>query len=778
MKKTFLCLVLVLLALPGFSQAPLQQRIQLETDSGILSQMNEMGIALDEGTFRDQLLTIELAQSQVAQLQQQGIALQVLIPDMTAYYLQRNRGLEKAAVKRRAVAGDWPVPDDFVLGSMGGFLTYDEVLMHLDQMQAKYPHLISAKQPINSQTTHEGYPLYWVRISDQPNENEAEPEVLYTALHHAREPNGMMAVIYYMYYLLEHYDTDANIKDLVDNRELYFVPIVNPDGYLYNQQISPNGGGSWRKNRRNNGGTFGVDLNRNYGYMWGYDNSGSSPYPGEDTYRGTEAFSEPETQMIKAFCEAHEFKIALNYHTYSNLLLYPWGYTADELTDDEAVFNTFAGYMTEENHYTYGPGSTTIYPSNGGSDDWFYGEQSTKEKILAYTPEVGSSDDGFWPAMDRIIPLCQATMLQSLRAAQFAGDFVLTQDQSPDIWSDNTGYIRFSLQHLGLETGGSYTVSVQPLDAHLEAPESKTLQGLETLEKVYDSIPYTINGLQNGQEISYVLTTQNGDVIQKDTLTKVYGHAVVVFEEPGEDLNNWTGNWGLSNSQYVSGPSSITDSPQGNYGNNQNNELILKTPVDLSDAIYALLNFNAKWDIEAGWDYARISVSDNNGASWIPLEGKYTHSGNQNQGGNAPLYDGTQNEWIRESVNLQACLGKEVLFKFVMYSDNYTTGDGFYFDDFYVTVVDNTVGTRPVSLPSSFGLHPNPACETVWVSGLHSGVTHLVLLDATGQQILQKERAGAEERMQMDVSALKAGLYFCCFKQKSRLIATRKLVIQ
>ncbi len=120
-----------------------------------------------------------------------------------------------------------------------------------------------------------------VKISDNPNVNETEPEVLYTALHHAREPVGAMQMLFYMYYLLENYDNDPFIQALVDNTEMYFVPVVNPDGYVYNQTTNPNGGGMWRKNRRNNGsaGLYGSDLNRNYGYMWGYDNNGSSPYP-------------------------------------------------------------------------------------------------------------------------------------------------------------------------------------------------------------------------------------------------------------------------------------------------------------------------------------------------------------------------------------------------------------------------------------------------------------------------------------------------------------------
>ena len=176
--------------------------------------------------------------------------------------------------------------------------TFDEVLIELDSMRLLYPSLISAKQSIG--TSIEGKDIWIVRISDNPDVDEQEPEVLYTALHHAREPQSMMTLMYFMYYLLENYGTDPEATFLVENRELYFVPVLNVDGYLYNQQTNPNGGGFWRKNRHNNGdGSFGVDLNRNYGYQWGYDNTGSSPNPSNNTYRGTAPFSEPETQAIR-----------------------------------------------------------------------------------------------------------------------------------------------------------------------------------------------------------------------------------------------------------------------------------------------------------------------------------------------------------------------------------------------------------------------------------------------------------------------------------------------
>ena len=161
-----------------------------------------------------------------------------------------------------------------------------------------------------------------VKISNNPDVNEDKPEILYTALHHAREPMGMMQMIYYMYYLLENYGTDPEVTYLVNNREMYFIPVVNPDGYEYNRQTDPNGGGMWKKNRRkNDDGTYGVDLNRNYGpyIYWNAPNGGSSINPATDLYRGASPFSESETSAIRDFLSKKNFKNATN-----NRISNPW----------------------------------------------------------------------------------------------------------------------------------------------------------------------------------------------------------------------------------------------------------------------------------------------------------------------------------------------------------------------------------------------------------------------------------------------------------------------
>ena len=133
-------------------------------------------------------------------------------------------------------------------------------------MALQYPDLISQKAPISDFETFEGRPIYWLRMSDNPNVDEDEAEMLYDAAHHAREPASVSSLIFYMWYLLENYETNFEVQSILDNTELYFVPVVNPDGYVFNEITNPDGGGLWRKNRRaHEDGNFGVDNNRNYG---------------------------------------------------------------------------------------------------------------------------------------------------------------------------------------------------------------------------------------------------------------------------------------------------------------------------------------------------------------------------------------------------------------------------------------------------------------------------------------------------------------------------------
>ncbi|MBK7856091.1 MAG: zinc carboxypeptidase [Bacteroidetes bacterium] len=341
MKTLYKIIFFTFLFNSAFAQQEKYSRVKVWLTNKNITELASLGIDVTEGDHRPGVWFItEMSQSELNRLKQASFKTDVIVDDVKAFRIQQKPSPKRTAAFPCATssAPDYPQPQNFTLGSMGGFFTYQEMLDMLDSMASKYPNLITVKQPINALTTNDGNQLLWVKISDNPNTNETEPEVLYSALHHAREPAGLSNLIYYMWYLLENYSTITEIQSLVDNTEMYFVPCVNPDGYQYNELTDPLGGGFWRKNRLDNlDGTFGVDPNRNYGYNWGFDDTGSSPFTGDETYRGTNPFSEVENQTMQDFCNAHEFKLAFNYHTFGNLLIYPWGYIPDFYTPDSAL---------------------------------------------------------------------------------------------------------------------------------------------------------------------------------------------------------------------------------------------------------------------------------------------------------------------------------------------------------------------------------------------------------------------------------------------------------
>jgi hypothetical protein len=420
MKKLFMILVFCIF-IPFFSFILIAQSLDVIEkyskvkisiqDRSDLNELQQAGLSLEGMKLEEQSVEIIMSEREIMKLKNLGFSYEVLIDDISKYYQERSRRTESEMKKLEREMKEKYSSGGFGFGSMGGFYTYDEVVAELDTMRMLYPSLITAKYSIG--TTLEGRTIWAVKISDNPDVNEGEPEVFYNALIHAREPAGMMAVIYFMYHLLENYGSDPEITYLIDNRELYFVPCINVDGYEYNYQMSPNGGYMWRKNKRDNNGnsTFeeeydGVDLNRNFAYMWGYNNIGSSPNPSDETYRGSGPFSEPETQVISDFCNSRNFKLTINFHTYSNLLLYSWGYINTPTPDNDWFFECSSNMVTF-NGYLNGQSYTTLYEVNGSADDWMYGEQVTKPKIFAMTPEVGNDNDGFWPIPERIFPLAE-----------------------------------------------------------------------------------------------------------------------------------------------------------------------------------------------------------------------------------------------------------------------------------------------------------------------------------------------------------------------------------
>jgi len=666
-------------------------RIRLDYNLSNMAILTKIGVPTEDISFEKASMTLELSEYDLEKLTTQGIPYTILIPDLSKYYTERNQGVDiKKITQVYKARDDYQVPEGFELGSMGGYFTYNEMIAHLHLMAQQYPNLVKPLDTLEGGLTHQGRPLLWMKISDNPlTDEDNEPEVLYTGAIHAREPISISLLIYFMYYLLENYENDPEIQHLLNYHELYLIPCINPDGYIYNETTNPDGGGMWRKNRRNNGnGTFGVDLNRNFGYQWGYDNTGSSPIPGSDTYRGPAAFSEPETQLVRDFCIQHNFQMCLNYHSYGNLMLYPWGYI-NVASPDETALKANAMLMTLENHYSSGRPGQLLYNTNGDANDWMYGDQTTKPKIFAYVPEVGSTAEGFWPEAARIIPLCSENVLPCLRAVQLAGTYAgLTCPRNMPVSGTNIN-ISFSITRMGA-TPAQYTVWVEAVTPNfLSTGNPVNFMGMSLQETRQGSIPVTLSDcMLNGEEIRFNLCLSDGLYLRKEEISWFYGQKSQIFNDPASNLSNWTTNlWGPTTQKYVSPPSCLTDSPGGNYQNSQINDITLSQFLDLTRYVAADISFSAQWKLEPAWDFVQLKISTD-GINWTPLSGNYTKPGGESQATGEPVYDGTQTAWITENIDITDFCGHPVKFRFTLESDGSVAWDGFYFDDFRVNAID------------------------------------------------------------------------------------------
>ncbi len=260
-------------------------------------------------------------------------------------------------------------------------------------VRARLDGLVAAGRPVTVDSigaSWEGRPILAVKVGS-PTDAPERPNVLYLGAHHAREWISVEMTLRLLAYLLDSLPATPGGAALLAARDVWVIPVVNPDGYQYSFEAER----LWRTNRRANAdGSFGVDLNRNYPGFWGYDDIGSSAVTTAETYRGPAAGSEPETQAIMAFHAAHPPAVAISYHSYTNLILYPYGHASGRLAPDAPAFAMLAGTplapairdgLPETARPTYHPGpGWQLYPTNGEYTEWAYRAHGT----TAFTVEL------------------------------------------------------------------------------------------------------------------------------------------------------------------------------------------------------------------------------------------------------------------------------------------------------------------------------------------------------------------------------------------------------
>jgi hypothetical protein len=328
------------------------------------------------------------------------------------YVLVEATRQEKKAIEALGLSASEPAgPDATILAFPAAdeaYHDYAEMVADLQQAASGHPDIFSL---FSIGTSYEGREIWAGKISDNVGADEDEPEVLFTHHQHAREHLTVEMALYTLHMLTDEYGLDQQITDLVNSREIWMVFDLNPDGGEYD--IATGTYRSWRKNRQpNTGSSFvGTDLNRNWGYKWGCCGGSSGSFSSE-TYRGAAPFSTPEDDLVRDFVNSRvvngkqQITVAIDFHTYGELILWPYGYTfadvpLDMTQDDRDAMATMGQAMAATNGYTPQQASD-LYIADGSIKDWLYGNH----RIMPYTFEmypVTSGQGGFYPG-DEIIP--------------------------------------------------------------------------------------------------------------------------------------------------------------------------------------------------------------------------------------------------------------------------------------------------------------------------------------------------------------------------------------
>jgi len=271
--------------------------------------------------------------------------------------------------------------------------TPQEVQTELQAFAQSYPAIAQLESVGKSL---EGRDIWAIKISDNVAQHETdEPTVFFNSMHHAREVMTTEVGMDTVEYLLKNYGSDQRVTNWVNNTEIWVMPMFNVDG---NNKVW-SGDSMWRKNVR---GGYGVDINRNYTYAWNTCNGSSGSQFAQD-YRGPSAGSEPETQVMMAFVARIKPVFSISYHSYSELVLYPYGCDGEHTpTMDivEPLGQKMAGLIqSDSGNGGYDPGTPweLLYAVDGGDIDWMYHDQ----QVIPYVIELNSTSQGFQPSYDR-----------------------------------------------------------------------------------------------------------------------------------------------------------------------------------------------------------------------------------------------------------------------------------------------------------------------------------------------------------------------------------------
>ena len=516
---------------------------------------------------------------------------------------------------------------------MGSYHTFAQIQSMLQNIASSYPSITSL---YSIGTSYEGREIWCLEITDNPGVDEGEPGVFFMGVHHAREWPGAEICLYIANQLTSQYGSNPDITNVVNNRRIWIVTCMNPDGYYYCHDL----GNDWRKNRHYfpEFGTYGVDLNRNYGGSsdgdiwgaWGSIGSGSVTHgPGEEIYCGPGINSELETQAIRNVFLENDICASITWHTYQETVMWPWGYKPGPAPDSSylaSVGTQIAQRITQQDGSgTYTPQqSCVLYPTTGDTTDWAYGygQYVQGRATFAYTIEACAD---FHPSASYLDQICTENFhgaLYLLQEAENIRDTVMPRVMPPVV------------DEMINDSDGNYVVSWEEQNPNA-----------------------------------------NPDYFQLDEMT---GLSVSTDgAESGSGL--WTlDGFALSTSRYHSGSYSY----KSRHSNADVSAMTTLNPIPITAGMK--LSFWCWYATEQDYDYAFVEVSKD--GRFYDVIDTFTGS----------------SSWVYKEYNLDEYAGKSIFIRFRYTTDSYTLQEGFYVDDISPVANFGSVTTLSNSITNNY----------------------------------------------------------------------------
>lgn len=560
------------------------------------------------------------------------------------------------------------------------------------QTAAQYPNICSL---VTAGTSIQNRPIYFLKISDNVTQNEAEPEFRYISSIHGDEVVGYDMCIRLIQHLTTNYGTDTRVTQMVDNTEIWICPMMNPDGFVLGQRYN----------------SAGIDLNRNY------------PMPSGNQHPDGNATAQENTAIMN-FSNARGFQLSANFHGGAQVINYPWDYTYTLAPDDAVIRAAALAYSTPNsllyNSTEFPQGITNgaqWYVITGSLQDWSYGYTDD----IDLTAEIGNNK---WPPASQLptfwgynqesmlaliefaqkgargtvtssagLPLLDATITVAGNAKVtgtnpgladwyrllLPGNYTITAaapgyiSQTVQLTVPATGFVshNFVLQlaaitHFSGQIRNADGTGIPGLVVALNTVPERVVNADANGSFSFTSVPegqYTISFRQGAQTLyskSFLLTALD------NRLVFIYSPPATVFTDVFDNINNWTATspWGIT---VYTGNNVLCDSPGGNYANNINKSCRLTNPLNLTQIASPTLSYRTRYSLENGYDFVYVEASTN-GTDWQQLTS----------------YTGSQTSWTDVTLSLAAYSGQNMHLRFRIQTDTSVNLDGIFFDDLIV----------------------------------------------------------------------------------------------